>query len=253
VLASAAQSPRWSHSGWKQQGRESGNVTLASFDDLTLDAVSIPIGGREWRVECVTDQGRVLAYAESHPQAPYGLLLWESAVALARSLHHRSTLVANKQVLELGAGVGLPGLVARSLGAEVWQTDHLTDALEIARLNARVNDVGGIRHFAADWTRWTDDRLYDVILGADILYERGMQTSVVSIFRRNLAPGGFVLLADPGRQQSFDLLARLEDEGARFDLEIAYVEPTCDLGDGDLVEVALLKGEFGAYQDANSR
>ena len=230
-------------------GRGKGrNVTLTCFDDLMLDAVSIPIGEREWRVECVRDQGRVLAYAESHAQAPYGLLLWESAVALARSLHRRPTLVANKQVLELGAGVGLPGLVARSLGAEVWQTDHLTAALEIARLNARANDVGGIRQFTADWARWTDDRLYDVILGADILYERAMQGSVVSIFDRNLAPDGFVLLADPGRQQSIDLLARLEHEGARFDLEIAHVEPTCGLESGPLVEVVLLKGEFSAFR-----
>jgi len=172
---------------------------------------------------------RVLVIA----QAPYGLLLWESAVALARSLHRQPTLVANKQVLELGAGVGLPGLVARSLGAEVWQTDHLTGALEIARLNARANDVVGIRQFTADWTRWTDDRLYDVILGADI---GAMQGSVVSIFGRNLAPDGFVLLADLGRQQSIDLLARLEHEGARFDLEIAHVEPTCGLASGALVE-----------------
>jgi methyltransferase-like protein 23 len=208
--------------------------------------VSIPIGGREWHLECVRDQGRVLAYAESHAQAPYGLLLWESAVALARLLHARSTLVENKQVLELGAGVGLPGLVARSLGAEVWQTDNLTAALEIARLNAHANDVGGITRFNADWTRWTDDRLYDVILGSDILYERAMQGSVVSIFRRNLAPGGFVLLADPARQQSIDLLARLEDEGTRFDLEIAYVEPTCELGSGAPVEIVLLKGAFSA-------
>ena len=223
-------------------------MTLTCFDDLMLDAVSIPIGERKWRVECVQDQGRVLAYAESHAQAPYGLLLWESAVALARSLHRRPTLVANKQVLELGAGVGLPGLVARSLGAEVWQTDHPTAALEVARLNARANDVGGIRQFTADWARWTDDRLYDVILGADILYERAMQGSVVSIFGRNLAPDGFVLLADPGRQQSIDLLARLEHEGARFDLEIAHVEETCGLGSGALVEVVLLKGKFGAFR-----
>jgi len=53
-------------------------------------------------------------------------------------------------------------LAARSLGAEVWQTDNLTAALEIARLNARANEVGGITRFTADWTRWTDDRLYDV-------------------------------------------------------------------------------------------
>jgi predicted nicotinamide N-methyase len=136
------------------------------------------------------------------------------------------------------------------LGAEVWQTDHLTAALEIARLNARANDVGGIRQFNADWARWTDDRLYDVILGADILYERAMQGSVVSIFGRNLAPDGFVLLADPGRQQSIDLLARLEHEGARFDVEIAHVEPTCGLESGALVEVVLLKGEFSAFRMA---
>jgi len=137
-------------------------------------------------------------------------------------------------------------LAARSLGAEVWQTDNLTAALEIARLNARANEVGGITRFTADWTRWTDDRLYDVILGSDILYEQAMQGSVVSIFRRNLAPDGFVLLADPARQQSIDLLARLEDEGARFDLEIAYVEPTCGLGSGAPVEIVLLKGAFSA-------
>ena len=29
---------------------------LTCFDDLMLDAVSIPIGEREWRVECVQDR-----------------------------------------------------------------------------------------------------------------------------------------------------------------------------------------------------
>ena len=39
-------------------GRGKGrNVTLTCFDDLMLDAVSIPIGEREWRVERVRDQG----------------------------------------------------------------------------------------------------------------------------------------------------------------------------------------------------
>jgi hypothetical protein len=75
-----------------------------------------------------------------------------------------------------------------------------------------------------------------------------MQASVVSIFSRNLAPNGLVLLADPGRQQSIDLLARLEHEGARFDLEVDHVEPTCGLGSEALVEVALLKGEFSGFR-----
>ena len=99
-LASAAQSAHSQYLETTGRGR-GGNVTLTCFDDLMLDSVSIPIGEREWRVECVRDQGRVLAYAESHAQAPYGLLLWESAVALARSLHRRPKLVANKKVLEM--------------------------------------------------------------------------------------------------------------------------------------------------------
>src|SRR5499426_1432972 len=70
------------HRGIWIRGEKIENVTLTCFDDLMLDAVTIPIGERDWRVECVRDQGRVLAYAESHDQAPYGLLLWESAVAL---------------------------------------------------------------------------------------------------------------------------------------------------------------------------
>ena len=75
-----------------------------------------------------------------------------------------------------------------------------------------------------------------------------MQGSVVSIFGRNLAPNGLVLLADPGRHQSFDLLARLEHEGARFDLEMAHVEPTYGLGSGAPVEVLLLEGKFSAFR-----
>src|SRR5262245_58043795 len=96
---------------------KAGNVTLSCCDDLPLEAVCSPIGGQEWHLECVSDQGSGLAYAESQALAPYGLLLWQSAVALARLVQTRSTLVESKQVLDLGAGVGLPGLVARSLGA----------------------------------------------------------------------------------------------------------------------------------------
>ena len=71
------------------------------------------------------DQDALLDFAEELEHFPYGFLLWEASVALARKLAANPSLVAGKRVLELGAGVGLaPGIVARSLGAEVWQTDH---------------------------------------------------------------------------------------------------------------------------------
>jgi hypothetical protein len=61
--------------------------------------------------------GRVLAYAES--QRRTGCSCGSPPSRLREHCNRRTTLVANEQVLELGANVGLPGLVARSLSAEV--------------------------------------------------------------------------------------------------------------------------------------
>ena len=52
------------------------------------------------------------------------LCVWDCAVVLARYLEKQAGSLKGKRVIELGCGVGLPGLVAYSLGAEVV---HLTD------------------------------------------------------------------------------------------------------------------------------
>ena len=57
----------------------------------------------------------------------FGLFLWPSARVLARYLwSRRSELLAGKTVLELGAGTGLPGLVAALPGSQAT-TVILTD------------------------------------------------------------------------------------------------------------------------------
>ena len=172
-----------------------------------LSTTTIVIGLRRWRVWSVRDQDALLSL-ESLTHLPYGLLLWESSVALAQHLAEFPLLVANKRVLELGAGVGLPGLVARTLGAEVWQTDQLDEANIIAELNALENGVSRAHRFTADWDQWKDDRRYDVILGADILYEAAAHESLATIIDSRLAPHGRVVFADPGRAQALAFLAK---------------------------------------------
>jgi predicted nicotinamide N-methyase len=206
-----------------------------------LCTVQIRVGKRQWRVRCAENQDRLLAASESLQHAPYGFLLWESSVALARWIERAPTLVGGKRVLELGAGVGLAGLVARSLGAHVTQTDHMRDALAVCELNAADNGVSDIRHVVADWQQWAHDDVYDVIMGADILYETDMQPSLASIFQRNLAPGGYVLLADPQRPQALEFLGRLQHAGALADVTIESVAPTCVCGDGKDVGVLLMR------------
>ncbi len=190
---------------------------------VPLLTIPLTFADRQWQVTAVLDQDALLDVADELDYVPYGYLLWESAIGLADFLNQHANWLMGKRVLELGCGVGLVGLVARSLGAEVWQTDHQVGALMLAQHNAAQNHVEGIQQFLADWRRWEHETQYDVILGADILYERAMHTWLESIFNRNLAPNGRLILADPSRPQALELIGRMEDKGWRFSIEMQTI------------------------------
>ena len=198
-----------------------------SFEDLAarfpLETVAVTIGAQRWQITCVVDQDALLDGVNVMEHVPYGFLLWESAVALAQHLVERGDQLRGKRVLELGAGVGLAGLAAQKLGAAVWQTDHRADLLVLAEHNAQQNQLVPPQHFLADWRTWTHTPHYDLILGADILYERAMHRYLAPIFRQNLAPGGQLWLTDPSRPQALELLAQLETEGWQIDMTIQTI------------------------------
>jgi predicted nicotinamide N-methyase len=188
---------------------EAGEFPLADF--------RLGLAGREWTV---LHTGAILSFAdeqhflrEMREHLPYGVALWPAAIALAHDVASRPEAFRGGRVLELGAGTGLPGIVAASLGARVVQTDRHELAMSVCRLNGERNGVGAIEHRLADWTEWEDAARYDWILGSDILYGDALHPHLRRIFERNLAAGGRVLLADPFRATSLRLLEALEADG----------------------------------------
>jgi predicted nicotinamide N-methyase len=190
---------------------------------LPLIEVNLTLKNRDWRITTARDQSALLNIADEMEQFPYGYLLWESAIGLAQFMEREPHYVAGKRVLELGAGLGLSGIVAHALGAEVWQTDHLEGVLAVAHHNAQENGIEGIQQFVEDWCTWKHTGQYDVLIGADILYEKQIQSALEQVFCAALSPQGTLLLSDPQRSQSFAFIADLEKRGWRFTLETVLV------------------------------
>ena len=130
------------------------------------------------------------------PLMPYWAVLWRSGVALGREL--ASAQLGGLRVVELGCGLGVPSVVAARAGAEVLATDGSDEALELVERNARENGVE-VATARADWAA-ADDLVargpFDLVLAADVLYDRASVAPLLSLLPRL---GGEVWLADPGR------------------------------------------------------
>jgi predicted nicotinamide N-methyase len=174
-------------------------------------------GGREWSIlhvgAMLTTEDEQRFLRELRERLPYGVALWPASIALAHDLAGRAEALRGGRLLELGAGTGLPGIVAAALGAQVLQTDGHAVAMHLCRRNGQRNHARAIEYRQADWASWGDEARYEWIVGADILYGEALHPQLRAIFERNLAPGGRVLLADPFREPSLKLLGALEGSG----------------------------------------
>jgi len=157
---------------------------------VVTKTVTVRVGGQDYRLRSLIDR--------MQRDDPFFGVLWPAGVALAEEMS--AFPVGGRRILEAGCGLALPSLVLKRRGADITATDHHPEAEEFLRFNAQAN---GIAEVPFKLGAWSDVQLgtFDLIIGADLLYEPDHPAQLAAFIARHAAPGARVVIADPGRRQ----------------------------------------------------
>lgn len=134
--------------------------------------------------------------------------VWPSAQKLADIMQTRA--FGSRRILEIGCGLGLASLVIHRRLGDITASDchPLVESFLLA--NLRLNQLPDMKYRTGNWTR-TNPGLgeFDLIIGSDVLYERGQPEQLAAFIALHAAPGAEVLIIDPNRDNRGEFNRRM--------------------------------------------
>jgi predicted nicotinamide N-methyase len=168
------------------------------FEDYRID-------GRDYRIRSLRDRQQYPAACDEgeHPGVsaanwPLFGVIWPSGQMLAR--HMSTYAVDGLRILEVGCGLALASIVLRGRGADITASDHHPMVPSCLAANLALNELRDIDTIAGEWaSEEADPELFDLIIGADLLYERDHCAMLSAFIDRHAKPVAEVIIVDPGR------------------------------------------------------
>jgi predicted nicotinamide N-methyase len=159
----------------------------------------------------------------------YWRRVWPAGLGLAAYITDRvgADGLQGRQVLDLGCGVGLIGIVCGRLGASVTFLDREAEALAAVRRNCRRNGLAPAQTIGGDWNhggnRLAPDA-YDLVVGGDVVYDDVEWPAIGTGLMRTLRADGSALLADPGWVADDTLRAAFRRTGFAVSRTVLHVQ-----------------------------
>lgn len=156
-----------------------------------------------------------------------GCSIWDAAIIISRWIYKNNSVFNNQTVLELGSGVGLPGILSSYYANHVTLTDYLPPLIDNLNYNIELNakqDDGGsdteddeeekkrkfesldsIRNKTSvkmlNWDeidRIQDDTQYDIIFGSELTYSMLSVDNLIKVILKYLKDDGifYEILSD---------------------------------------------------------
>ncbi len=130
---------------------------------------------------------------------PFWARIWPSAFALADFLLEQPHWVQGKQVVELGAGIGLPSLLMAKQAASMIVSDHAPEAVVLLQKNIQYQGLANVKAVRLDWNDFPEEISADTLLLSDINYAPEQFAPLLVLIQRMLAQGTTIILATPQR------------------------------------------------------
>lgn len=138
-------------------------------------------------------------------------LLWPSGAQLAARMA-ALPVRDGRRILEIGCGLALASLVGHRRGNDMTASDCHPLAGAFVAENLRLNHLPPMKYRHGHWSapfvagaradadgRAVVRGLFDLIIGSDLLYERGLAAPLAGFIDRHAAEGAEVWIVDPDR------------------------------------------------------
>ena len=188
------------------------------------------VGGHPWNLRVLSDTQQY-ADPDGHGErmgissAQWSLFgqVWPSGQQLAQAMQDFD--IAGKRILELGCGIGLASLVLQRRGASVVASDIHPLADAFLAYNSALNALPAVHYRQLSWDVPLETLgRFDLIIGSDLLYERGQPERLGAVIERHALPGAEVLLTDPGRGHSARFSKLLAAQGFAMEARRSSVD-----------------------------
>ena len=140
---------------------------------------------------------------------PFWAKVWASSKAMVAFLQEEPNWIENKQVLEIGAGIGFPSFSIAHKASSVIISDYNSEAVALAQKNINHLNITNVTANVLDWNYIPSELCANTILLSDINYNPNDFNALVISITKFINNGCTIVLSTPNRITTNPFVERL--------------------------------------------
>ena len=141
---------------------------------------------------------------------PFWAKLWPSSIALLDVLEAHPYLIQNKQVLEIGAGIGLPSLMLAPITKSIQISDFDKEAVALLQKNIEHLQLQNAQALQLDWNKMPENMNAEVLILSDVNYDPTQFETLTKLIDKFIHQGCTIILSTPQRIMASPFIQKLE-------------------------------------------